>query len=71
MPSSKAFSEGDTRQRSKNLTEGKGDSIVASQIRENSRKVAKPREEVENDIARRSFGEIESDDSVETSEKIE
>ena len=53
------------------LTEGKGKSETAAQIRENSRKLAKTKEEVEKDIERRSFGEIEGNDGIETVERIE
>ena len=42
---------------------------TAAQIRKNSRKLAKTRDEVEKDIARRSFGEIEQDE-LSTAEKI-
>jgi len=48
------------------LTKDKGDPTIAAQIRENSRKQAKTREEVEKDILRRSFGLIE-DDNIGTS----
>ncbi len=51
------------------LTDEKGDPKIAQQIRENSRKLAETREEVEKDIARRSFGEI-GEGTVLASEKI-
>jgi len=54
-----------------NLTEGKGDPKIPAQIRERSRKMAKTRKEVEQDIARRSFGEIRNDRDFATDEKIE
>jgi hypothetical protein len=53
-----------------NLTESKGDPKIATQIRERSRKLAKTKKEVEQDIARRSFGEIGEGDSVQSSEVI-
>jgi len=53
-----------------NLTKGKGKDEFATQIRENSRRLAKTREEVEKDIARRSFGEIEGKDDYATVEKL-
>lgn len=53
-----------------NLTEGKSDLQSAAQIRENSRKLAKSRDEVEKDIARRSFGEIKGDENFASVEKI-
>ena len=54
-----------------NLTEGKGDSDVAKQIRDNSHRLGKPRNEIEQDIARRSFGEIDNNDGIDTAERIE
>jgi DNA helicase HerA-like ATPase len=39
------------------------DKTVASRIRENSRKMARPKDEVEKDINRRSLGEIESNET--------
>ncbi len=53
-----------------NLTEGRGDPHTASQIRENSRKLAKARKYIEKDIARRSFGQIEENTGISTMEKI-
>lgn len=53
-----------------NLTENKGDPKISTQIRDNSRSLAKTRKEVEQDIARRSFGEIESNDSLASAEKL-
>jgi hypothetical protein len=41
-----------------NMTENKGDSKIVTQIRGNSRRLARTRREVEQDIASRSFGEI-------------
>lgn len=56
------------------LTENLGDNDldlkIAKQIRENSRNLAKTRKEVEKDIARRSFGEIEEGGDFATVEKI-
>jgi len=53
-----------------NLTEKKGDLKIAKQIRENSRNLAKTKKEIERDIARRSFGEIDVDEDFATMEKI-
>jgi len=44
-----------------NLTEGKGNTKFPKQMRENSRRLAKTKKEVERDIARRSFGEIDDE----------
>ena len=53
------------------LTDKKGDPKIAAQIRENSRNLAATKKEVEKDIARRSFGELDSSDgSVLAAEKI-
>lgn len=53
-----------------NLTDGNGDPLLAKQIRENSRRLAKTKKEVERDIARRSFGEIDDGGDFATVEKI-
>lgn len=53
-----------------NLTEGKSDARIAVQIRENSRKLARSRDEVEKDIVKRSFGRIESGGDFSAAEKI-
>lgn len=53
-----------------NLTEGKSDPTIATRIRENSRKLAKPRKMVEEDIMRRSFGEIKNEENVALAEKM-
>lgn len=53
-----------------NLTEEKGDIQVASQIRENSRKLAKPRKDIEKDITRHSYGEVRGENEVAGAEKI-
>jgi hypothetical protein len=52
------------------LADKKGDSKIARQIRENSRNLAKTKKEVEKDIARRSFGEIDDADGFPTVEVI-
>jgi hypothetical protein len=41
-----------------NLTEGKNDPEIAKQIKKNSRQLAKPKKMVEENIIRRSLGEI-------------
>jgi hypothetical protein len=51
------------------LGEKQSDSGVAALVRRRSRQMALPREEVEKEIARRSFGEIEGD-TIFSSEKI-
>lgn len=57
------------------LTENLGDkdreSKIANQIRENSRNLARTKKEVEKDITRRSFNEINVEqDQIETSEPL-
>jgi len=54
-----------------NLTDGKGDPGIAARIRENSRRLARSKADVEKDITRRSFGEVQSGKDFATSEKIE
>jgi len=52
------------------LTGKMGDSKIAGQIRENSRKLAATKEAVEKDIARRSFGEIDDSKGFATAETL-
>jgi hypothetical protein len=53
-----------------NLSNKEGDTKIARQIRESSRNLAKTKEEIEKDIAKRSFGEINIGEGIATSEKI-
>ncbi|MBE7433127.1 MAG: hypothetical protein HS100_04375 [Anaerolineales bacterium] len=53
-----------------NLGDKDRDTKIAKQIRENSRSLAKTKKEVEQDIARRSFGEIFDQSSIGTSERL-
>ncbi|NOH04965.1 MAG: type IV secretion system DNA-binding domain-containing protein [Chloroflexi bacterium] len=53
-----------------NLGEDERDSKIAKQIRGNSRNLAKTKKEVEKDIARRSFGEIDENGGFATVEAI-
>ncbi len=52
------------------LGDGKYDASIATRIRERSRNLALPRERVEEDIARRSLGNIEAESDFSTSELL-